>query len=246
MKFNIWTFAFQVINFTVLLFILKRVLYRPVKEIMDKRRKLIAKTLEDAEKTKSEAEELRKKNQEELQSIKEMRAHMTETMKTEIAEERNRLLAGAEAEAGKIIERDKALFEMELSRTRTELKAHAIKAVSMYASELFRDISDKKLHDAVFRKVKDDIGRIAAGIQERNTGDKVVAVELTTAYPTEKETLEELRELLEKESNARVELHEEIDKELLAGVRLKTYDMVYDISLAGQILAFSTSLREKT
>ena len=35
MKFDIWTFLFQIINFVVLLFILKRILYRPVKEIIE-------------------------------------------------------------------------------------------------------------------------------------------------------------------------------------------------------------------
>jgi F-type H+-transporting ATPase subunit b len=245
MRFNIWTFAFQVINFAVLLFILKRVLYKPVKEIMEKRRELIAKTIEDAEKKKREAEDLRKKNQEEMESIREMRTRMTETMRAEIAEERKRLLAGAEAEAGKIIEREKALFEMDITKAKAELRGQAIEAVSLYATQLIGDISDEMLHDAVFRKAKDDIVRIAAEIRERNAGNKVVTVELICPYPAGGEALEELEHVLEKEIGAKVEFLAEIDRGLIAGIKLKAFDMVYDLSLAGQISAFSTNLREK-
>ena len=58
MKFDIWTFLFQVINFLVLLFILKRVLYKPIREIIEKRRSLIRQRIDEAEKTKKEALEL--------------------------------------------------------------------------------------------------------------------------------------------------------------------------------------------
>jgi F-type H+-transporting ATPase subunit b len=245
MKFNIWTFAFQVINFAVLLFILKRVLFRPVKEIMAKRRDLIAKTIGDAEKTKREAEEIRKKNQEEMDSIREMRTRMTETMRTEIAEERKKLLADAEAEAGKIIEKEKALFNMEITKARAELRNQAIEAVSLYVSRLFTDIADETLHDAVLRKAKDAINRIAAEIRDRNAGNKAVTIELASAYPVRDGDLAELRKALETGSGSSVELRAAIDRELIAGIRLKAYDMVYDLSLAGQARAFSTRLKEK-
>jgi len=245
MKFNIWTFAFQVINFAVLLFVLKRVLYRPVREIMEKRRELIARTIGEAEKKKSEAEELRKKNEEEMESIKEMRSRMTESMRAEITEEKKRLLAGAGAEAGKIIEREKALFEMDITKAKAELRGQAIETVVLYSSKLFSDLSDEILHNAVFRKAKDDIGRIAAEIRDRKAADAVVTVELISAYPAQKEVLEELRYDLEKETGARIELHTESDRGLIAGIKLKAYDMVYDMSLAGQIRSFSKRLGEK-
>jgi len=74
MKFNIWTLLFQVINFVILLYILRRILYKPIREIIEKRRGLIAKTVEDAENTKKEALELKEKNQKELNNAKELQS----------------------------------------------------------------------------------------------------------------------------------------------------------------------------
>ena len=89
MKFNIWTFLFQVINFVVLLFILKKLLYKPVKEIMEKRRGLIEKTIGDAERTKKEALELKEQQQQEVNRLKALQPQMIENVKKEAAEERN-------------------------------------------------------------------------------------------------------------------------------------------------------------
>ena len=59
MKFNIWTFLLQTINFIVLLFILKRLLFKPVREILQKRRDLVRESLEKVELTQKEAQALK-------------------------------------------------------------------------------------------------------------------------------------------------------------------------------------------
>jgi F-type H+-transporting ATPase subunit b len=104
-KFDIWTFLFQIINFVVLLFILKRLLYKPIREIMEKRRGLIEKTVEDAERAKKEALELKEKHQEELKNLSELRIQMLEKVKEEAETERKKVMSEAEKEAKKIIEK---------------------------------------------------------------------------------------------------------------------------------------------
>lgn len=88
MKFDIWTFLFQIINFLVLLFILKRVLYKPIKEIIEKRRSLIQQRIEEAEKTKKEALELKENYQHEMDKLHELKSRMIEKMQEEVEQER--------------------------------------------------------------------------------------------------------------------------------------------------------------
>ena len=116
MKFNIWTLLFQIINFIVLLYILRRILYKPIREIIEKRRGLIAKTVEDAEKTKKEALELKEKHQEELNKLKILQNRMLEQTREEALKDRNKLLSEAEKDAAKINEKEKALFDAEKKR----------------------------------------------------------------------------------------------------------------------------------
>ncbi|MEK7718100.1 MAG: ATP synthase F0 subunit B, partial [Bacteroidota bacterium] len=78
-----------------MLYILRRILYKPIREIIEKRRGLIAKTVEDAEKTKKEALELKEKNQEELNKVKELQSQMLEQTREETLKDRNKLLSEA-------------------------------------------------------------------------------------------------------------------------------------------------------
>ena len=95
MKFNIWTFLFQLINFLVLLFILKRLLYRPVHDIMEKRRGIIEKNMQDAEKMREEAVGLRKEYEDKIAELGEEHTREREKMQEEMAGERHRMLAKA-------------------------------------------------------------------------------------------------------------------------------------------------------
>ena len=49
MSFDWWTFGLQVINFLVLVWLLQRFLYKPVRRIIEQRRELAGKALSEAE-----------------------------------------------------------------------------------------------------------------------------------------------------------------------------------------------------
>ncbi len=244
MKFDIWTFLFQIINFVVLLFILKRLLYKPIRDIMEKRRGLIEKTVEDAERAKKEALELKEKHQEELNKIKELKMQALEKMQDEIEEEKKMLIMEAEKEAKKVIEKGKAIFDTEKRRLETELKDKAIDNVSVFASNLLKDISDEELHKGIFRKLLNELGGIASDITEIKGKDETLTIDLITAYPLNGEDLRKFQDTVESHIPKKVTISTTIDKSLIAGLRVKAYDMVYDSSLSGQIDALKLRLKE--
>jgi len=89
MHFDWVTFALQVVNFSVLLLLLNRFLYRPVLRVVDKRRAEIEKQYADAAAAEAEAKA-------KLDGLDAARAG--------IAAEREALLAAASAEAARIAE----------------------------------------------------------------------------------------------------------------------------------------------
>jgi len=244
MKFDIWTFLFQIINFVVLLFILKRLLYKPIREIMEKRRGLIAKTVEDAERAKKEAIELKEKYQEEMNNLKELRIQMFEKIKGEAEIERKRLMNEAEKEAGKIIEKEKAIFDTEKRRLETELKDRVIDNVPVFASNLLKDISDEELHKSIYRRLLNELGGIASDITKIKGKDETLTLDLITAYPLNEEDSKKFQDTIESSILQKVNIRTTVDKSLIAGLRIKAYDMVYDSSLSGQIDALSLRLKE--
>lgn len=244
MKFDIWTFLFQIVNFAVLLFILKRLLYKPVREIIEKRRSLIRQNIEDAEKTKKEAAELKEKHKKELDNLNEQRFHMLEKLKEEVSEDRKKMMSKAKEDADKLIEKEKALFEIEKKRLGAELKDEAIRVVAVFASNLLKDISDEEIHRAVFRKFFRDPGKISTAILKIKETGEPLPVSLLTAYPLDGDESRRFQETVESVFSKKAAVKTDVDKSLIAGIRIKIGDAVYDFSLSGQVEAFKSKLRE--
>jgi len=244
MKFDIWTFLFQVINFLVLLFILKRVLYKPIREIIEKRRSLIQQRIEEAEKTKKEAMDLKENYQHEMDKLHELKSQMLEKMNEEAEQERKKLVGRAEAEAARVIEKEKAVFDTEKARHEAELKDKAVEAVTFFATHLLKDVSDEDLHKAIYGKLFRELQGIASHMPEIKEKDRPLTVDLITAYPLSEAETRKFQESIESILSQSVLLNTIIDVSLIAGAKVKFYDMVYDLSLSGQIKALALKLKE--
>lgn len=246
MKFNIWTLLFQIINFVVLLFILKRILYKPIREIIEKRRGLIARTVEDAEKTKKEAQALKEKCEEELKKVKELRSQMLERTREEALKDRNKLLGEAGKDAAKIIEKERALFDAEKKRAEAELKNKTLEIASVFVSNLLEDIADEELHKAIFRKLAKENGKIVSDISKIKEKGETLPIDLVSAYPLKTDEVKMFQETVESQLAKKVSINTTVDKTLIAGIRIKACDMIYDCSLAGQVNALASRLKETT
>jgi F-type H+-transporting ATPase subunit b len=242
MKFDFTTFVFQVINFVVLLFILKRLLYKPVREIVEKRRKLTEKTVQDAEKTRQEALELKGKYQEETAKLKEVRGQMLEELQKEVMEQKKKLIAKAEEEAGKVTEKEMAILGAEKKRLQAEMKEQAIETACIFASRILRDISDKDLHQSTYRKLLKMLDQVAQDLKRAE--EEPLSVELATMYPLSAEELEKFRQQLESLVSRKVAVNAVVDETLIAGARLRAHDKVYNFSLSGQIDLLRTKLKK--
>jgi F-type H+-transporting ATPase subunit b len=244
MKFDIWTFIFQTINFVALLFILKRLLYKPIRDILQKRRDLVRESIEKAENMKAEALELRRRNEEELKKIGEQRSEMTEKMKSEVMEEKKRLMGEAEKEAATRIEKATALLEMEKTAFEIELKEKAVETVSIFSSNLLRDIADEELHRGICRKFQSELELISRDIADRGLKDEMIHIEVVSAYPVPEEELAAMRMDMEMYLSRKVMMSSSVDGSLIAGLRIRAHDMVYDSSISGQISTLAVKLKE--
>jgi len=244
MKFNIWTFLFQIINFLVLLFILKRVLYKPIREIIEKRRSLIRQRIEEAEKTKKEAMELKENYQHDMYKLHELKSRMLEKMNEEVEQERKKLIDRAEEEAARIIEKERAVFDTEKARHEAGLKDKAIDAVTLFAANLLKGVSDENLHKAIYEKLFMELRGIASHMPEIKEKDRPLTIDLITAYPLSEAEIKKFRDAIESLLSQSVLFNTIIDSSLIAGIKIKAHDMVYDLSLSGQIKKLALKLKE--
>lgn len=123
-----WTFVFNLINFAILLYLLKRILFKPALAYLDRRREQIAAQMEAARVNEEKAAQLAAERQESLKATFEQNRRTVEearhraeeiiaTAKGDAKQEANRILA----EARRQIEQERAQMEQELRHAYAEI-----------------------------------------------------------------------------------------------------------------------------
>ena len=176
MSFDPWTLAFQLLNFAVLLLVLFRLLFKPVREIMAKRAAQVQAALDAADKAHAEAEELRAGLALEQERVGTLRAEMLEKLQAEIEEHRQRRLAGVAAEAQSLLDRGRAVLESEQRKAGEELRERARRSVTDYAAALLADLADIEIHRALLRRLPAAFAGAGAELAGLNNPGEPVAV----------------------------------------------------------------------
>jgi F-type H+-transporting ATPase subunit b len=133
-----FTVAAQVVNFLILVWLLKRFLYKPILRALDAREQQIALTLADADAKKAEAQQERDEFQHKNEAFDQQRTALLSQATDEAKAERERLLDQARQDANALrVERQEALkreqqhLNAEIARrTREEVFAIARKTLA--------------------------------------------------------------------------------------------------------------------
>jgi len=133
-----FTVSAQVVNFLILVWLLKRFLYKPILHAIDEREKRIAKELADADTEKTEAEKERQEFQKKNEELDQHRDELLSKAKDEARAERQRLLDEARqaadalrAKRQDVMKREQeSLHDAITRRTREEVFAIARKTLT--------------------------------------------------------------------------------------------------------------------
>ena len=109
-----WGIIWPIVNIVVFYLLLRKFLFGPVSEVMEKRKKMISSDLDDAAQTKVEAEEIKQEYQNKMDQTKEEIALMKENARKDIEAEKQKTIAGLQTEiagialmaASKVVEKE--------------------------------------------------------------------------------------------------------------------------------------------
>lgn len=147
----------QIVNFFLLLFILKKFVYKPVLNVLDQRAQRVKKSMDDAKKIEEQVKENEKMRIEKLHSTEKECGVILEKAKEEAEKTKQELLAYANMEVEKLITRGKEKLKEEKMKIIDELKQQmASVIVSASTKILERSVGkedEKKLLDAINREI---------------------------------------------------------------------------------------------
>ena len=232
------TFILEIINFLVLVWILKRFLYKPVLEVIERRKAGIDKVRADAQAVRAEAEKLQQQYESRLADWNRERQQARDTLHRELEAERARKLEACRLELEQ--EREKARVA-EASRQAEAMhlaQQTALAQGAEFAARVLRATAGAETQAKLVELVIDGLAglpeeRLAAirASRERARGDIVV----TSASALTEEQRRRLEQALQGVMGAPVAPRYEENSELLAGVRIVAGDWLLGCNVKDEL-----------
>jgi len=142
----------NIINVAALAAVLAYLLYRPVRNILNKRSSKIHGQLLQAEEELEKATELRRKYEQKMEDVEREREDILGEARKVAADSSRRLLADAKKEADSIRERAAANVEMEWERAENDMRTAIIDVSAVIAEKFVTLAINKETHDKLFEE----------------------------------------------------------------------------------------------
>lgn len=238
-----FTVSAQVVNFLILVWLLKHFLYRPILDAIDARENRIAKELADADATKAEAQIERDEYQSKNEIFDSERAARLSQVKDEANIERQRLLDETRLAADALSEKRKLALRQETETLNQSIGHRAQQAVFAIARKALRDLAgtslEARMSDVFIQRLQDldDKTKAAFGAARKLDADPA---RVRTAFDLPAEQRSAIQDALVASFGADAEIRFETAPDLVSGIELTSNGQ----KLAWSIADYLVSLQE--
>ncbi len=217
------TVAAQVVNFLILVFLLKRFLYNPVIRVMDRREQGISDRLERARAREEEAESRAGEYEQAQQALVAERDRRLEAARQEAEETRQRLVDEARAEVAERRQQWRDALSSDRKRVEHALYRQVVESVTDIARQVLDDLAGESLERLVLERF----------LERLENGDDVSRDDLESLLDEDDRLLvrsrfelgesarSRLSEVLENRLGRAPELRVETDDSLICGIAIE-------------------------
>ena len=232
------TFVLEIINFLILVWILKRFLYVPVMNAIAERRKRLNGILQDAEVMRNEALSLKTAEEKKLAEWEAMRQTMDAKLGEEMALKRQRMLDEIEAGAEKQKNRLAAVEARKMEEWKNDIEARAIRMGSAFASKLLMRLASPELDDKLYTLFMEDLGKLDHASLSASLGRHEEMLEVASAYPLSQDKRNRLLAEMEKIAGRALKSSFTEDRGLVCGLRVAIGAWVIHANIADELAFF--------
>jgi F-type H+-transporting ATPase subunit b len=241
-ELNWSTFVLEIINFLILVWVLKHFFYKPVLNIIARRKADIEQTLTDAKELHEDAESLKTKYEHRLRDWEQEKQQARDKLKTEIDNERAKLTQ--ELHASLEQEREKTLVseKRRLQTAMDKAEAQALTQGAQFASRLLDSVAGPEVETRLVEIVIDELNGLS---QERikqlrsSWGETGKEIRIISAYPLSDAQRERLQNTLNDVTQQNLSFHYEQDSQLLAGLSINIGAWTLATNLRDELKGFA-------
>ncbi|HEY9039161.1 MAG TPA: F0F1 ATP synthase subunit B [Roseovarius sp.] len=182
------TVAAQIANFLVLVWLLKRFLYRPILDGIDARERQITERMEEAGRIRAQAREAEARHEAEIARLKAGREGVMREVRAEAEAERDALLAGAR----ELLEAEQAARDAarkdEARRFAADLELRGASALVALLRKALNDLSGETLEERIVARAVDRLPAMAGDLAEAAGAGTDAIVTTQSPLPDELKT----------------------------------------------------------
>lgn len=247
MQLDWTTFILEIVNFLVLLWILKRFFFRPVREAIARRQASVAATLEQAQGHAAEADRLKQQYEARMQDWDKEREAARAQLGDELAQERQRRLAELQQALADERARDRVLQERRRQEQSRALADQAADQAASFASRVLERLTGPALDARIADVVAEDL---AALPQDRRTALAAAVqggatAEICSAHSLPAATVKMLCDALQKQVGSVPRIVERVDPALRGGIRITLGPWALEATLAHELAFFRQGLDDE-
>jgi F-type H+-transporting ATPase subunit b len=248
MTFNIWTFLFEVVNFVVLAYILHRLLYRPLRDAVERRRQAYEQTQAAAQQTQQKAEALSQQFTTQLADVERIRQETIRQAHEQALAERKKILDDASTAVQARQEAARAALTREREETLRTLHEEIINQAVELSRRLLHEAADATLEEQLARRLAESLEQFPEADRNalRRDWNPQSRALLDAAREIDGQALVRLSQAVTAIVGQPTALPVELRSSLIAGLRLRLGGRVWDASIAGQMNGADTACERST
>jgi len=151
----------QVLNFLVLLYVLNRFLFTPIRSVLEERRKRIRESMDAADGKNREAAEVKAQYDTKLAGVEQEGYQIRQKAITDAQAARDEILAEAKQKAASILEKAQQDITIERRKSWLQLREEVVRLTMSAAERVVEASLDDEKHHALIRRTIEQLEREA-------------------------------------------------------------------------------------
>lgn len=253
MELNSSTFILEIINFLVLVWILKRFFYKPLLDVIARRKAGIEETVAKAEGLQNQAKELQQQYEERLADWQQEKLEAQRTLDVSLQKERERQMSALEADLDAERKKARVLVQRKLEHEAQQIVETALQQGAQFASHLLCAVAGPELEKQLVNLLLKQLENLSTGQLEQlrsvnagsetssgraiNSGD-INDITVTSAYPLDSTTQQALEHACKESLSANGEFIYRQDPTIIAGLRINIGAWVLATNLQDELAGF--------
>ena len=242
-----FTVGAQAINFIILVWLLKRFLYKPILDAVDAREKRVATELADADAKKAEAEKERDEFHQKNEKFDQQRAALLRKATEEAKAERQRLLGEARQAADALSAKRQETLRSDARNLNQAISRRARQEVFAIARKALTDLAstslEQQLAEVFTHRLREMDGKAKAGLAGALLSASDPAL-VRSAFDLPEEQRTAIENALNETFSAKIRIRFETAPDLVSGIELTTNGQKVAWSIADYLASLEKGVDE--